>query len=124
MSLSQALNTAVSGMRVTQVGLSVVAANVANAETPGWVRKTATQVAVAAGPVGAGVRISAINRELDQYIQRQMRTESSGASYAGLRAEFFNRLQTIYGQPGSASTLETAYNDFTSSLQVLTTNPE
>ena len=35
MSLSQALATAVSGMRVNQAGLSIVAANVANAETPG-----------------------------------------------------------------------------------------
>ena len=124
MSLSQALATAVSGMRVNQAGLSIVAANVANAETPGWVRKTATQVPIVAGAAGTGVRIAAINRELDQYIQRQMRVESSGASYAGLRAEFFDRLQSIYGQPGAASTLETAYNEFMSSLQVLTTNPE
>lgn len=124
MSLSQALATAVSGMRVTQAGLSIVAANVANAETPGWVRKTATQVPVAASAVGVGVRIAAINRELDQFVQRQMRVESSGASYAGLRAEFFDRLQSIYGQPGAVSTLENAYNEFASSLQVLTTNPE
>src|SRR5262245_7373073 len=124
MSLTQALATAVSGLRVNQAGLSIVAANVANAETPGWVRKTATQIPVVAGKVGTGVRISAINRELDQFIQRQMRVESSGASYAGLRAEFYDRLQTIYGQPGAASTLETAYNEFMSSLQVLTTNPE
>ena len=124
MSFSQALATAVTGMRVTQAGLSIVAANVANAETPGWVRKTATQVPIAAGSVGVGVRIAAINRELDQYIQRQMRVESSGASYAGMRAEFFERLQSIYGVPGAVSTLESAYNEFTSALQVLTTSPE
>ena len=124
MSLTQALSTAVSGMRVNQAGLSIVAANVANAETPGWVRKTAKQVPIAAGAVGTGVRIASINRELDQFIQRQMRVESSGASYAGLRAEFFDRLQSIYGQPGAVSTLENAYNEFASSLQVLTTSPE
>jgi flagellar hook-associated protein 1 FlgK len=124
MSLSQALATAVGGMRVNQAGLSIVAANVANAETPGWVRKTATQVPVAAGATGVGVRIAAINRELDTYIQRQMRMESSGASYAGMRAQFFDRLQSIYGQPGAVSTLENAYNEFAASLQVLTTSPE
>ena len=124
MSLTQALNTAVTGMRVNQAGLSIVAANVANAETPGWVRKTATQVPIVAGSVGTGVRIAAINRELDQYVQRQMRVESSGASYAGLRAEFYDRLQAIYGVPGSVSTLETSYNQFTNALHVLTTSPE
>jgi flagellar hook-associated protein 1 FlgK len=41
-----------------------------------------------------------------------------------LRAEFFDRLQSIYGSPGSVSTLENAYNEFASSLQVLTTSPE
>ena len=104
--------------------MSIVASNVANAETPGYVRKTPAQVTTAAGAVGVGVRVAAINRELDQYIQRQMRVESSGAGYAGLRAEFYNRLQTVYGVPGAVSTLETAYNDFMGALQALSTSPE
>ena len=58
MSLTQALTTAVTGMRATQTGLAVVASNVANAETPGYVRKTATQIATAAGAVGVGVRLT------------------------------------------------------------------
>src|SRR3989304_2671724 len=37
MGLSQALSAAAAGLRVTQAGLSLVAANVANAETPGYV---------------------------------------------------------------------------------------
>lgn len=124
MSLSQALATAVTGLRATQAGLSIVAANVANAETPGYVRKTPVQIATAAGSIGVGVRIAAINRELDQFIQRQMRVESSGASYAGLRAEFYDRLQNVYGVPGTVSTLETAYNEFMGTLQALSTSPE
>jgi flagellar hook-associated protein 1 FlgK len=124
MSLSQALATSVSGMRVTQAGLSVVAANVANAETPGYVRKTVTQVSTAAGQVGMSVRVAAINRELDQFIQRQMRVESSGAGYASLRADFYARLQSLYGAPGTVSTLEHTYNDFMGTVQALATSPE
>ena len=86
MSLSQALATAVSGLHAAQAGLSITAANVANAETPGYVRKTAVQVTTAAGDLGVGVRTAAISRELDQYVQRQLRVETSGASYADLRA--------------------------------------
>ena len=59
-----------------------------------------------------GVRVAAINRELDQYVQRQMRIESSGAGYADLRAQFYDRLQSVYGAPGSASTLETRLQQF------------
>jgi flagellar hook-associated protein 1 len=124
MSLNQALATAVSGLRVNQAGLSLVAANVANADTPGYIRKTPVQVAIAAGDLGVGVRVAAINRQLDQYIQRQLRVESSGASYAGLRAQFYDRLQNVYGVPGSASSFESAFNDFKTALQALSTSPD
>ena len=40
MGLTQALQTSVTGLRATQAGLSLIASNVANAQTPGYVRKT------------------------------------------------------------------------------------
>lgn len=104
--------------------MALVASNVANAETPGYIRKTMDQVASSAGGAAVSVRISSVNRELDQYIQRQLRTETSGGAYADLRARFYQRLQQIYGNPGSATALETVFNNFTTSLQTLTTSPE
>ena len=104
--------------------MSIVAGNVANAETPGYVRKIATQVETAAGELGVGVRVDAINRVLDQYVQRQLRVETSGASYAGLRAQFYDQLQSVYGVPGSASALETVFNNFMATLQALSTSPD
>lgn len=124
MSLSQALATSVSGLRTTQSALSLVSANVANAETPGYVRKTLTQLTTSAAGTSVSVRFESINRELDRYLQRQLRVETSGGAYADLRAQFYSRLQQIYGDPGSVGTLENAYNDFTSSLQALSTTPE
>ncbi|MEA2930314.1 MAG: flagellar hook-associated protein 1, partial [Hyphomicrobiales bacterium] len=63
MSLSQALGAAVSGLRVTQSSLSLVAGNVANAGTPGYTRKTGVQLATVAGDFGVGVRFAAVSRE-------------------------------------------------------------
>jgi flagellar hook-associated protein 1 len=120
MSLSQALATAVSGLRATQIGLTLVSDNIANQETPGYIRKTP----VVTQNVTGGVSVDAINRELDQYIQRQLRSESSGASYADLRAQFYSRLQSIYGVPGSTAALESMLGDFTASLQALATSPD
>jgi len=71
MSLSQALNTASSGLRVTQAGLSLIASNVANAQTPGYVRKT-QDVITASEDTGGSVRVGAVNRELDQYLRAKM----------------------------------------------------
>jgi flagellar hook-associated protein 1 len=124
MSLSQALSAAMSGLRVTQAGLSIVAGNVANAGTVGYVRKSPTQVTTASGDAGIGVRIAGIDRELDQYVQRQLRTETSGGAYADLRADFYQRLQQVYGQPGSDGALETAFNRFTTAIQALATSPD
>ena len=104
MSLTQALTTSLSGLRATQAGLSLIATNVANAQTPGYVRKSLQLATTTAG--GSSVRIVGINRELDQYLQRQLRVETSGGSYADLRAQFYQRLQAVYGEPGSAAHLQ------------------
>jgi len=124
MNLSQALATAVAGLRVTQSGLSVVAANVANAETPGYVKKNSVSVQISAGQAGTSVAVGEIQRQLDQYVQRQMRTEASGAAYASLRADFLENLQTVYGSPGSTASIESVFNDFTNALQALSTSPD
>src|SRR5689334_25441044 len=124
MSLTQALNTAASGLNVTQAGMSLVAANVANAQTPGYVRKSLLVSSIAASPTGNNVRVEAIQRELDTYLQKQLRTESSGGAYADLRSTFYGRLQQIYGDPSSSSALSAVYNTFTSSVQSLVTSPD
>ena len=112
MGLTQTLATSLSGLTATQTGLSIVAGNVANADTPGYVRKTLVQVPIGSGDAGIGVRVSAIQRTLDQYVQKQLRVENSGASYADLRAQFYSRLQSVYGDPGSDSSLEIGLQRF------------
>jgi flagellar hook-associated protein 1 FlgK len=123
MSLTQALSTALSGLQVNQASISIVAGNVANADTPGYTRKVVNQVAIG-GSSSVGVRVSDIQREIDLYIQRQLRVENAGASYADTRANMYSQLQDIYGQPGANTSLESIYNSFTSSLQVLATSPD
>jgi len=122
MSLTQALSSALSGLQVTQANIAMVAANVANADTPGYTRKVVNQVATGAN-TSIGVRVSDIQRQLDLYIQKQLRTENAGASYADTRARMYSQLQDIYGQPGADTSLEASYNSFTSSLQALSTSP-
>ncbi len=123
MSLTEALSSALTGLNAAQTGLSLVAGNVANAQTPGYVRKTPTLVANSTGTVGSYVQVASINRVLDQFVQTQLRTESAGAAYADLRSSMYDQLQSIYGDPSSGSTLESVFNNFTNTLQALTTSP-
>jgi flagellar hook-associated protein 1 len=121
MSLGSALATAMSGLRANQAALAIVSSNVANAQTPGYITQRINQVEVATGDNGASVSITGVNRELNQFIQTQLRSETSGGAYAGQIASVLAQLQSVYGTPGAAGTLETAFSNFTTALQSLST---
>src|SRR5471030_257619 len=122
MSLTQALNSAVAGLQVTQSALSVVAGNVANVQTPDYVRKTLAQVETSNGS-SISVRAEAINRLLNELLQTQLRTETSGGSYADTLSQMFDQLQTVYGTPGSSIGIDSVFNKFTAALQGLLASP-
>jgi flagellar hook-associated protein 1 len=122
MGLSSALATAMSGLRANQAALSITSGNIANAQTPGYVVQNANQIEVSSGGPGSTVQVTGVNRELDVFVQNQLRTETSGAGYADQTANILGQLQSVYGTPGSVGTLETAYNNFTSAIQALSTS--
>jgi flagellar hook-associated protein 1 FlgK len=124
MSLGQALATAMSGLRANQAALALVSSNVANAETPGYIKKSLIQTATTTADYGSSVRIAGVNRELDAFVQAQLRTETSGAAYANIRATFLSNLQGVYGNPDSTGTLESAFNTLTTAIQALSTSPD
>ena len=124
MSVTQALAAALAGINATQQGLSVIAGNVANANTPGYVEESTNQVETGtAGMSGASVDVVGINRNLNTLLQSQLWTETSGGSYADTTANIYQQLQQVYGTPGSSSSFDAIYNNFTSALQSLSTSP-
>ncbi|HEY7382678.1 MAG TPA: flagellar hook-associated protein FlgK, partial [Beijerinckiaceae bacterium] len=123
MGLLTALNTAASGLRSTQVGLDVVASNVANANSIGYSRRTVVAVQSVAGDRTTGVRSDTIERVLDAALQKQLRLETSGAAYTSSMARFALELDRLFGEPGSASSLDGSLNAFTESLQRLASDP-
>jgi flagellar hook-associated protein 1 FlgK len=121
MSLGSALAIAMSGLRANQSALSIVSSNIANAQTPGYVAEGINQVEVRTGDSGASVIVTGVNRQLDQFIQSQLRTETSGGAYADQMASVLTQLQSVYGTPGAAGSLESAFSNFTTALQSLST---
>src|SRR6185437_3642624 len=122
MSLTQALNAAMAGLNVTQQSLSVTAGNIANAQTPGYVRKTLEQQESAAG-TSISVVTGSITRQLNQLVLAQLQTQTSGASFATKLSDVYQQLQNVYGTPGSPSGLDTLLNGFATALQSLQSNP-
>jgi flagellar hook-associated protein 1 len=122
MGLSSALASALSGLRANQVALSVTSSNVANASTPGYVAESSNQIEVPSGGPGASVLVTGVTRELDTFIQQQLRTEIGGGGFADQTSNILGQLQSLYGTPGGTGTLETAFNNFTTALQALSTS--
>ncbi len=124
MSLSSALSTVMAGLSTNQAALSIVSSNVANAQTPGYVTRTLDQIEIAgtSSDSGASVRDVGVNRQINLYLQSQLRTETSGGAYADQMSNVLGQLQSLYGTPGGTGTLETAYNNFTAALQALSAN--
>src|SRR3954462_12683481 len=121
MSLSSSLATAMTALRANQAALSIVSSNVGNAQTPGYVSRTINQIAEPTGDVGSGVRVTGVNRSLDQFVQSQLRSETSGGAYADQMASVLTQLQSAYGTPGAAGSLENSFSNLTTALQSLST---
>ena len=124
MGLSSALGAALSGLKASQSGLDLVAANVANANTVGYVKRSLVTEQAVAGGVTVGVRVDDIRRELDAYLQRQLRTESAGGGYASTRASYLSQLQTSFGSPGGDLSLDSLVSGLSGTLDALAATPD
>ena len=124
MSFSQALSIAMSGLRANQLALSLTSSNVANSDTPGYIRKTVNQIQTSSGDY----------RRRRQHHRRQSRTRPVSAAADPHRAvrrvvrrpalPILSSLQSIYGTPGGTGTLETAFNNLVTAVQGLSTSSD
>lgn len=124
MSLSTAMMSALSGLRATQAGMSVVANNVANAGSADFTRKTMVNRENVVAGDGVGVEAGDVTRVLDRLIQRQMWTEGAGGAYTATKSQYHDRLDSLFGTPGDATALDGILNSFTEALQTLSTSPD
>lgn len=60
MSLTQALNSAISGLNTAQARISIASSNISNVNTPGYSKKIAGQETLVLDGVGAGSQIGDI----------------------------------------------------------------
>jgi len=101
MSLSIALQTAVSGLQAAQAQIRAVSDNIANVNTPGYVRKTATTEQRVVAGAGAGVDVTGVQRVTDQYLQLASLTASSDSSRYDITSQFLDNAQSLFGDPSA-----------------------
>lgn len=125
MSISSAVNISLTGLTLTQRELDLVAGNIANADTPGYTRKTLATANIADTDGGSiGVREVTVQRAYDSYVMAQYRNSITDARNLDILAGFQSRLDSMFGQPGDVNALDTLFNEFTASLEALAATPE
>ncbi|CAN5263693.1 flagellar hook-associated protein FlgK [soil metagenome] len=116
MSLTSIMSTATSGLLAAQTGLRTVSDNIANVNTPGYVRKVINQVSLVTLGAGSGVDVIGINRVVDKYLQSASLGAASTAGRASIMADLSDRVQSLFGDPSTSdsffSRLDQAYSEF------------
>ncbi len=127
MSLNSIMNIATSGMNAAQTQLRVVSDNVSNVNTPGYVRKIADQQSWASQGVGAGVEIARIRLATDRFLQAASLNASADAGRQTVRYELYDRIQSMFGDPGANSgffsQIDSVFAAFAVSAQDATSGP-
>jgi flagellar hook-associated protein 1 FlgK len=115
-SLNTIMSAATSGLNAAQTGLRVVSDNIANINTPGYVRKQALQTSLVSQGMGVGVDIAQVRRAADTYLQGASLLASSDAGRHGAVAEGLDRAQGLFGDPSGSDTffdkLEKVWSSF------------
>lgn len=121
MSLTGAFNAARSGLNATQTMSRISADNVANAMTPGYVRRNAILVSSGAGP--GGVVVGEIRREVNESLIRMSRAETAKMTRQQIIHEALTGYTTFLGQPGDGTSPAEKFTEFQSSLTTLGNTP-
>lgn len=123
MSLNSILNTAQSGLNVAQAGLRVTSDNVANVNTPGYVRKVLDQQSLYTSGVGSGVGIAGIHTAADQFLDAASRQATSDGGAAGAKADLLDQAQSLFGDPNAATSFFSQLSSTFSSFITLAAAP-
>ena len=103
MSLNSILGAATSGLMVSQTGLKTVSDNIANINTPGYVRRVVDQQARSLSELGGGVEVVGIRRVVDQFLRQASLSASADAGAAAALSELLDRAQGLFGDPSAES---------------------
>jgi len=97
MSLNSIMNIGVSGLMTAQDQLRVVSDNISNVNTPGYVRKVASQQSLTIGGVGMGVTTGQVTLAADKYLQAASLKATSSSSQSDVTYELLDQIQAQFG---------------------------
>ena len=128
MTLLSTIYLAKNSLFASQAGIQVAANNIANTDTPGYVRE---KLILAPAPtqrlgklvMGSGVEVQGVVREVDSYLQERLRAAGSDMANGEMLEKIFIDLESAIGELTDGD-LSTALTDFFNSLNDVLNQPE
>ena len=115
-------------LRAQQIGLQVVGQNIANANTPGYIREEV--VLTPAGTqrfgginLGLGVQVEAVIQKIDKFLEERLRGAGSDRASSEVQEESYLQLEQLVGELGDTD-LSTSLNNFFTSISSILNQPE
>jgi flagellar hook-associated protein 1 len=127
MSLFSTIQQSANALNVSQLGLHVVGNNIANANTPGYIRQELVQTPAAGlrfGDVilGYGVRAVGVVQKLDNFIVDRMRQTQSNLASSEVVSNIYSQMESIFGEL-SSNDLSSQLNAFSASVNDVMNQP-
>lgn len=127
MSLFASIQQSANALTVAQLGLNVTGNNIANANTPGYIRQELLQtpsIGYRFGDViiGYGVRAQGVVQKIDNFISEQMRQTGSNLSASEALGDIYDQIEAAFSELGN-NDLSTELSTFSNSIQDMLNQP-
>jgi flagellar hook-associated protein 1 FlgK len=119
-----AMRGAVSAMQTMQTALAVTSANIANANTDGYTKKTANISTLTVDGTGVGVKVDSVTRNVNDFLARELRNQLSAVSAAGVTDQYYQNMQNMFGTPDASGSLSMLMTDLQNNLTALSLDPQ
>jgi flagellar hook-associated protein 1 FlgK len=128
MSLFGTIQNAGNALIAAQLGLQVTGNNIANANTPGYIRQ---RLILTPAPIqqygnllmGTGVRVLAVKQEIDKFLEERLRSANSDLANGETQEGIYLQLEGILGEL-TDSDLSTSLTKFMASINEVLNQPE
>lgn len=128
MSLFGAIRLAANTLQANQIAMQVVGQNIANANTPGYIRE---ETVLTPAPtqrmgnllLGLGVRVEAVIQKIDHFLEGRLRGAVSEKFSAEAQEDAYVQLEQIMGELSDAD-LSTALTSFFNAISEVLNQPE
>jgi len=128
MSLDSCIRIASNTLRADQIALQVVGQNIANANTPGYIRE---DVILTPAPtqrlggllLGLGVQVQAVVQKIDNFLEERLRGSVSQRASSEAQEDAYIQLEQMINELGDTD-LSTSLSNFFASIDEILNQPE